>query len=68
MKKSSAGKKGAKKCVSVVITLGEYARLARAAKRDKRSISAQVNFFIGRCLYTPSDTQDNSDTSICPEV
>lgn len=56
MKKLSAGGKvtDGHKVMSVRIPAHDYARLVRAAKAHKRSVSGEVNYFLARCLDTAS--------------
>ena len=40
-----------------------FARLARAAKDEKRSLNQQAILFLERCVHTSSDTQQKPASS-----
>lgn len=52
---TSAGKSKGGKKFSVILHCTDYARLARAAKEQKRSVCAQASFFLERCVSTQEE-------------
>ena len=64
MKKSPDSEKGTNRQLSLRMSPYTFARLARAAEREKRSLNQQAVLFIERCVHTHKKAKGRAATSI----
>lgn len=64
MKKSTTSRLEKSKQLTLRMNPLTFARLARAAKEEKRSLNQQAILFLERCVHTQDDTKRKPAVSI----